>query len=183
MFRFARRRQMPDQFAHVSQCLERNHAGDDQRPRQWPRPIGALKRHETVPAKVRRISHTLCKGNIGLSTANLGTGNSVRRCLAVMDRLKPNRPRANPADPEIVRELIAVARKERASLHSLVALLGDQISHCQELIRHLHSLIVRLDEVLLQLEEHQPSCLVKSIRRTQASACVGEPNGFRQLGD
>jgi hypothetical protein len=100
-----------------------------------------------------------------------------------MDRLKPNRPRANPVNPEIVRDLIAVARKERAALHSLVASLGNQISHCQESIRHLHSLIVRLDEVLLQLEEHQPSFLAKSIRRTQASAHVGEPNGFRQLGD
>ena len=94
-----------------------------------------------------------------------------------MDRLKPNRPRANPADPEIVRELVAVARKERASLHSLVASMGNQISHCQELIKHLHSLIFCLDEVLLQLEEHQPSFLAKSIRRAQASACVGEPNG------
>src|SRR5580698_9138178 len=52
------------------------------------------------------------------------------RCgiASVMDILRPNRPRANPADPEIVRELIAVARKERASLHSLVASFGNQIS-------------------------------------------------------
>jgi hypothetical protein len=83
-----------------------------------------------------------------------------------MEKQKPNGARANnPTDPEIVRELIAIAHKERASIHSLVASLGEQISRAQELVKSLHHLTALLDDVLLQLEQHQPSRLAQSIRK------------------
>lgn len=94
-----------------------------------------------------------------------------------MEKPKSNGARANnPTDPEIVRELITVARKERASIHSLVASLGDQISRSQELIKSLHHLTARLDDVLLELEHAQPSRLARSIRKLQASEPAGERN-------
>ena len=100
-----------------------------------------------------------------------------------MEKLKPDGARAdNPTDREIVRELIAVARKERASIHSLVASLGDQINRSQELIKSLHHLTARLDDVLLQLEQHQPSRLAQSIRRLQASEeAAAEPDSRRHI--
>jgi len=88
----------------------------------------------------------------------------------VLGKLKASKARANAIDSAIVRELIAVARKERASLHSLVASLSRQINHTQELIEHFHGLIARLDEVLLLLENHNPTRLAESIRKSRASA-------------
>ena len=93
-----------------------------------------------------------------------------------VSKVKSNRSRAKPADPGIVRELITVARKERASLHSLVATLGDQICHSQELIKYSHGLIARLDEVLLLLEKHGPSRMAEVVRKSQASASANGPN-------